>query len=130
MLTINTITNLNSPFYDEDQWGQFIDIERQQLFPKQIIHYVTTIKTETKTITTVTTTPPLKSILKKNNKPENTRDERKEMQKGKKNTTTNENYKNQKYKGYNNNQFQKFIEKQLYIGCLICILTFGFCLLP
>jgi hypothetical protein len=138
MLTLNT--NSSHTFYEEDQWGQFIDIECQELFPKQIIQYITkttttTTKTTTKTTTTTTkttttTTPPLKSILKK---PININPEIYPPEKEK-------NQKNQKIK-YNldegeknetdiNNQLQKFIEKQIYIGCLICILTFTFCLLP
>jgi hypothetical protein len=124
--------SLNNHFYDEDQWGQFIDIERQQLFPKQIINYVTTIKTETKTTiktetkttTKVTTTQPLKSILKNPNKMEIIPNKM-EIIDEKHNPPDRHKIENDL-----NNQFQKFIVKQLYIGYLICILTFGFCLIP
>jgi len=112
---------LNSSFFEEDQWGQFIDIEKHHLFPKQIINYVTVETSTTKIVTTkiVTTTPPLKSILKKPIK-------------------TQSNVKNQEKKQFQINlikeeedyRFQKFIERQLYMGWLICALTFGFCLIP
>lgn len=113
---------LNTTFYDDDQWGQFIDIESQQLFPKQIIYYESIIKTETKTITTLTTTPPLKSILKKpiqiQTKVPN-ESQPKQIQ-----------IKNPQPIEENNNHFNEFVERQLYIGWAICVLTFGFYLIP
>lgn len=114
---------LNPSFFEEDQWGQFIDIEKHQLFPKQIIQYVTTIKTETTTVTTTTTSPPLKSILKKPI----------ETQIRLQNQNQNQNQKNsieEEEEKETDNRFQEFIERQLYLGWLICVLTFGFCLIP
>ena len=114
---------LNKSFFEEDQWGQFIDIEMQQLFPKQIIHYVTVERKTTTTVTTVTTTPPLKSILKKPIEIQT------KVQNQEKNQNQNQNKKiiEEEEKDY---RFQEFIERQLYVGWLICALTFGFCLLP
>jgi hypothetical protein len=107
---------LNSSFFEEDQWGQFIDIENHQLFPKQIIHYVPFEKT---TVTT-TTTPPLKSILKKPI----------EIQTKVKNQDQNQKTSIKEEYNEKDHRFQEFIERQLYVGWLICALTFGFCLLP
>jgi hypothetical protein len=109
---------LNKSFFEEDQWGQFIDIEKHQLFPKQIIHYVTIEKTTVTTVKTVTTTPPLKSILKKPIELQ-TRD-----QKQKNSIKEEENEEENDYR------FQEFVKRQLYVGWLICALTFGFCLIP
>lgn len=132
MLTLNT----NSPFYDEDQWGQFIDIENHHLFPKQIIQYITTIKTETttmktettimKTETTTTTILPLKSILKK---PIETQINVPKQLKQSKQIKINE-IKPEEEEKKDDNRFQEFIERQLYVGWLICVLTFGLYLLP
>jgi hypothetical protein len=117
---------LNPSFFEEDQWGQFIDIEKHQLFPKQIIQYATTVKTDATTVKTdatsvktTTTTPPLKSILKKPI----------EIQLSVQNQNQNsiKEEENEKGKDY---RFQEFIERQLYVGWLICALTFGFCLIP
>jgi hypothetical protein len=121
MLTVNT--NSYHPFYQEAQWGQFIDIESQQLFPKQIIQYLTTEpKTQPKT--------PLKSILKKHISPEIYPNER-ETTNIKKKYNPNEGQKRQPdEEDEDDTQIKKFIEDQLYIGWLICVLTFGFCLLP
>ena len=119
--TLLNTTLLNPTFFEDDQWGQFIDIENHQLFPKQIIHYVTTIKTES---TTVKTTPsqPLKSILKK---PIETQPKVQNQ-----NQNQNQNQKTLIKDEENDYRFQEFVERQLYVGWLICVLTFGFCLLP
>jgi hypothetical protein len=111
---------LNKSFFEEDQWGQFIDIEMQQLFPKQIIHYVTVERKTTTTVTTTTTSPPLKSILKKPI----------EIQTSVQNQEKNQNKKIIEEEEEKDYRFQEFIERQLYVGWLICALTFGFCLLP
>ena len=94
------------------------------MFPKQIINYVTTITIESKTVTTVTTTPPLKSILKKQIEIQ-TMVQKQNQKQNQKTSIKEENEEEEK-----DYRFQEFVKRQLYVGWLICALTFGFCLLP
>lgn len=158
-LVINTNKNpLMTSFYknalndsdsdDDGDWGQFIDIECLHLFPKQIINTTettttktTTIKTDAKTVTTTTTTTNtktivLKSILKKPKEYETILEIDKKTHG---NTYENDEeynyYKDDDepddYNKYDKkSRLQEFVERQLYVGCLICVLTVGFYFIP
>lgn len=140
----NNIQYSDSDSDDSGDWGQFIDIECLYLFPKQIItktettiiettNMDTTTVTTTKTTTTTNTkTVVLKSILKKPKEPVNI------------DKKINEKYENdEEYNYYKDDdepddynkydkksKLQEFVERQLYVGCLICVLTVGFYFIP
>ena len=117
--------NLNSPYDPSDTWGQFIDIENGFSFPEQKI---TVFNTKPKPKPKTTQTQILKSILK----PPSTKPFTIIIEP--KNKTEDANAKvKEKGKTYNDNNnesLKKRINRQIYLGCLICILTIGLFILP
>lgn len=139
-------------FDDDGDWGQFIDIECLHLFPKQILHTtetttttkktdITTTDTITKTVTTTTTTTNtktfvLKSILKKPKEFDTIPESDKKTHRNKYENDEEYNYYKDDdepdvYTKYDKkSRLLEFVERQLYVGCLICVLTVGFYFIP
>jgi hypothetical protein len=118
--------NLNSPYDPSDTWGQFIDIENGFSFPEQKI---TVFNTKPKPKTKQFQPQILKSILKPPStkpftiiiEPKNKTEDANAKANAKTKNDDNDN---------NNESLKKIINRQIYLGCLICILTIGLFILP
>lgn len=116
---MSPITNDN----DNETWGQFIDIENGFLIPEQVVtDFKTNLKPRPITIPTpipitkpipipitkpILKQPSIKSLIRLSNpKPDP-----------------------KKLDSYNE-ALDKIIERQIYLGCFICILTLGLFIMP
>jgi hypothetical protein len=116
---------------DEELWGQFADIEHGYSFQEQKVVYFSNPKTNTSPkpipkpiqIPLPKTTPILIPVVLPSVLPS--------VFNGKTMVPyrTEPSYKN-KNDDYCNPAFNKIIERQIYLGCIICILTVGLFILP